>query len=127
METLNFLKSNISINIPLLTIVDTFSQMCRMKIDGKDEMFLFEVEPIIHNDISMLMFSLVRQFSDGNDESMQIHTDIIYNPNDNIKKLSTCSWHENSEIFIQTVLFSKAFGICKNLQIEKIDIWADRT
>lgn len=127
MEVLDFLKSNINNNSPLLTIVDKFSSMCRMKIDGNDEMFLFEAEPVEYKNKTMLMFSMARQFSDENDEQIQIHTDIIYNTDTNIKKISTCSWHENSADFIQTVLMSKAFGICKNLQIEKIDIWADRT
>lgn len=74
----------------------------------------------------MLLFSLVRQFSDSNDEPMQIHTDIIYNIDENIKKLSACSWHENYGDFIQTVLLSKAFESCKKLCIENLDIWANR-
>lgn len=127
MKILNFLKSNIHKNMSLLSIVDTFSQMCRMEIDGKDEMFLFETGPITHKNKTMLLFSMVRQFSDSDDEPIQIHADIIYNPNDNIKKLSTCSWHENHGDFIQTVLLSKAFESCKNLCIEKLDIRAEIT
>lgn len=127
MEALNFLKTKIKSDTALLTIVDTFSQMCRMEIDGEDEMFLFETNPTTHNDKDMLLFSLVRQFSDGNDELIQLRTDIIYNTDENINKLSTCSWHENYGDFIQTVLLSKAFETCKNLRIEKLDIWADRT
>ena len=127
METLDFLKSNINIDTPLLTVVDKFSQMCRMEIDGNDEMFFFEVEPILHNDKNMLLFSMVRQFSDGDDEPKQIHTDLIYNPVVNIKKLLTCSWHKNYGSFIQTVLLSEAFTECKNLRIEKLDIWMEVT
>ncbi|MBQ4604216.1 MAG: hypothetical protein IJB16_06395 [Clostridia bacterium] len=127
MEILNFLKANIKSDTALLTIVDTFSRMCRREINGKDEIFLFESGPVTHNGKLMLMFSLVRQFSDGNDEPIQIHTDIIYNPNESNKKLSACSWHENYEDFIQTVLLSKAFETCKILPIEKLDIWAEKT
>ena len=127
MKALNFLESDININTPLLSIVDSFSRMCRIDIDGKDEMFLFETSPITHNGKTTLMFSLVRQFSDGNDEPIQIHADIIYNPDCNIKKLLTCSWHENCGDFIQTVLLSKAFEVCKNLRIIKLDIQSDRT
>ncbi len=127
METLNFLNSNIHKDMNLLTVVDKFSSMCRMEIYGKDEMFLFETGPITHNGKTMLLFSMVRQFSDSDDEPIQIHVDIIYNPNENIKKLSACSWHENYGDFIQTVLLSKAFETCKNLRIEKLDIWADKT
>mgnify|MGYP003288430573 CR=1 FL=1 len=127
MKTLNFLETNINKNMTLLTIVDTFSQMCRLKINGEDEMFLFETTPITYNSKPMLLFSLVRQFSNGNDEPIQVHTDIIYNIDENIKKTLTSSWHENYGDFIQTVLFSKAFEICKNLRIEKLDIWADKT
>ena len=79
METLNFLISNIKNDTALLSIVDIFSRMCRMEIDGEDEMFLFETAPIIHKDKPMLLFSMVRQFSDGDSEPVQIHTDIIYN------------------------------------------------
>lgn len=127
MEILNFLELNIKIDMSLLKIVDIFSQMCRKETKGKDEMFLFEISTITHKDKPMLLFSLVRQFSDGNDEPIQIHTDIIYNIDENIKKMLTSSWHENYGDFIQTVLLSKAFEICKNLRIEKLDIWTDRT
>lgn len=127
MEALNFLKSNIKTDMTLLSIVDTFSRMCRMRIRGNDEIFLFETEPIIHKGKTMLLFSMVRQFSDGNDEPIQLHTDIIYNPDYNFKKLLSCSWHENYGDFIQSVLLSKAFEICKNLRIEKLDIRTDRT
>ena len=127
METINFLKSNINLNTPLLTVIDKFSNMCRMEIDGEDEEFLFESGSITHNGKTMLLFSLVRQFSDGDSEPVQIHTDIIYNTDENINKLSTCSWHKNYGDFIQTVLLSKAFEKCKNLRIEKLDMWSDRT
>ncbi len=127
MEALDFLKSNININSPLLTVVDKFSSMCRIEINSEDDMFLFEAGPVTHKNKSMLLLSMVRQFSDGNDEPTQIHTDIIYNVDVNIRKLSACSWHENCGDFIQTVLLSKAFETCKNLRIEKIDIWVDET
>ncbi len=127
MEILNFLISNIKNDTALLTIVNTFSRMCRMEINGEDEMFLFETVPITHQDKPMLLFSLVRQFSDGDNEPIQIHTDIIYNTNESINRLLTCSWHDNYGDFIQTVLLSKAFEACKNLRIEKLDIWAERT
>ena len=127
MEALNFLESNINIGTPLLSIVDTFSRMCRMEIDGEDEMFLFEIGSVSCKGKTMLMFSLVRQFSDGDSEPIQIHADIIYDPNENINKLSACSWHENYGDFIQTVLLSKAFEICKNLPIERLDIRTEKT
>ncbi len=127
MEKLNFLKANIKKDTPLLSIVDTFSKMCRTGIDGSDEMFLFECGPVTHNGKTMLMFSLVRQFSDGNDEPIQIHTDIIYGTEGNMSKLSACSWHENYGDFIQAVLLSKAFEVCKNLPVEKLEIRAEKT
>lgn len=127
MEKLNFLKANIKKDTPLLSIVDTFSKMCRTGIDGEDEMFLFECGPVAHNGKTMLMFSLVRQFSDGNDEPIQIHTDIIYGTGENTSKLSACSWHENYGDFIQAVLLSKAFEVCKNLPIVKLEIRAEKT
>lgn len=127
MEALNFLKSNIKSDMTLLSIVDTFSHMCRMEIDCEDEMFLFETEKVANKDKDMLLFSMVRQFSDGNDELIQLHTDIIYNLDENFKNLLTCSWHENDADFIQTVLLSKAFETCKNLCIKNLDIWMDKT
>ena len=127
MEVLRFLKANIKDETSLLTIVDMFSRMCRMEIDSEDEMFLFETEPVLHNGKNMILFSLIRQFSDGDDEPKQIHTDLIYNPVGNIKKLLNCSWHKNYGNFIQTVLLSEAFTECKNLRIEKLDIWMEET
>ena len=127
MEILDFLKYGIKKDTPLLSIIDTFSRMCRMEIDGKDEMFLFESGPVERNGKTMLMFSLVRQFSDGDNEPTQIHADIIYSTDKSINKLSSCSWHESYGDFIQTVLLSKAFEVCKNNLIEDLDIWTSRT
>lgn len=127
MGALDFLKFKIKIGTPLIQIVDAFSHMCRIEIDGKDEMFLFEVGPILYNDKNMLLFSMVRQFSDGKDEPKQIHADLIYNPEKNFKKFLTCSWHNYYGDFIQTVLLSEAFGECKNLHIEKLDIRMEET
>ncbi len=126
MEALNFLKSNIKPDMSLLSIVDIFSRMCRIKIDCEDDMFLFETDIIPCNIKDAFQISLVRQFSYGNDEPIEIHVDIIYNIKEDYKNLLT-RWHENYEDFIQTVLLSKAFEVCKNKDIEKIDIWMDET
>ncbi len=126
MEALNFLKSNIKPDMSLLSIVDIFSRMCRIKIDCEDEMFLFETDIIPCNSKDIFQISLVRQFSCGNDEPIEIHVDIIYNIKENHKNLLT-QWYENYEDFIQTVLLSKAFEVCKNKDIEKIDIWMEET
>ena len=126
MEALNFLKSNIKPDMSLLSIVDIFSRMCRIKIDCEDEMFLFETDIIPCNSKDIFQISLVRQFSCGNDEPIEIHVDIIYNIKENHKNLLT-RWYENYEDFIQTVLLSKAFEVCKNKDIEKIDIWMEET
>ena len=126
MKILDFLKSNISPDMTLLSIVDVFSRMCRMKIDCEDEMFLFETDIIPCSSKDIFQISLVRQFSYGNDEPIEIHVDIIYNIKEEYKNLIT-RWHDNYEDFIQTVLLSKAFEICKTKNIEKIDIWIDET
>ena len=126
MEALNFLKSNIKPDMSLLSIVDIFSRMCRIKIDCEDEMFLFETDIIPCNSKDIFQIALVRQFSYGNDEPIEIHVDIIYNIKENHKNLLT-RWYENYEDFIQTVLLSKAFEVCKNKDIEKIDIWMEET
>lgn len=126
MEALNFLKSNIKPDMSLLSIVDIFSRMCRIKIDCEDEMFLFETDIIPCNSKDIFQISLVRQFSYGNDEPIEIHVDIIYNIKENHKNLLT-HWYENYEDFIQTVLLSKAFEVCKNKDIEKIDVWMEET
>ena len=126
MKILDFLKSNISPDMTLLSIVDVFSRMCRMKIDCEDEMFLLETDIIPCSSKDIFQISLVRQFSCGNDEPIEIHVDIIYNIKEEYKNLIT-RWHDNYEDFIQTVLLSKAFEICKTKNIEKIDIWIDET
>ena len=126
MKILDFLKSNISPDMTLLSIVDVFSRMCRMKIDCEDEMFLLETDIIPCSSKDIFQISLVRQFSYGNDEPIEIHVDIVYNIKEEYKNLIT-RWHDNYEDFIQTVLLSKAFEICKTKSIEKIDIWIDET
>lgn len=122
MKILNFLKSNISPNTTLLSIVDVFSRMCRIKIDCEDEMFLFETGVYSFTGKNRFYFSLVRQISNGDDEPTQIHCDILYNVTKDNKNLSESSWHENSGDLIQAALFSKAFEICKNDVIAGIDI-----
>ncbi len=126
MKILNFLNTNITTDMTLLSIVDVFSRMCRIEIDCEDEMFLFETDIIPDNNKDIFQISLVRQFSYGNDEPIEIHVDIIYNIKEDYKNLLT-RWHDNYGDFIQTVLLSKAFEKCKNKSIEKIDIWMDET
>lgn len=105
----------------------TYSAVCAgWELTARMKCFYLKPD-LLHKGKTMLMFSMVRQFSDSNDEPIQIHTDIIYNVDINIRKLSTCSWHDNCGDFIQTVLLSKAFEKCKNLCIEKLDIRSDRT
>lgn len=127
MEALNFLKSNVKSEMPLLSIVDVFSRMCRTKIDYEDELYLFETNTVSCKGKDMFQLSLVRQLSGSNDEPKQIHLDITYNLTEDYSNLLTCSWHENYGDLIQTVLFSKVFEKCKNNHIEKIDIWMEET
>lgn len=127
METLDFLKSNISPDMPLLSIVDVFSRMCRISTDCEDEMFLFEAGIQRNEGKEAFQFSLARQFSDEKDEPTQLHLDITYNLTDKNKGVSTCSWHEYYGDFIQTVLLSKAFEICQNSNIIRIEIRIEET
>lgn len=127
MKILDYLKSNINSDMTLLSVIDVFSRMCRMNINGKDEMFLFEASRQTNDDKELFTFSLVRQFSDGKNEPIQLHLDVIYNLTNDNKNLSTCSWHENYGDFIQTVLLSKAFEKCKNNRIAEIEIWMEET
>ena len=126
MNTLKFLNSNINPNMSLLSIVDTFGRMCRINADCKDEMFLFESGTQVRNGQKSFMFSMVRQFN-CSDEPIQLHLDVAYRLTDENKTVSECSWHEKYGEMIQSALLSKAFEICKNRAVIKVDIWADKT
>jgi len=127
MKTLKFLNTNINPNMSLLSIVDTFGRMCRIDINCESEMFLFESGTQVRNGQKNFMFSMVRQFNCDDDELMQLHLDVSYSPTDENENISECSWHNCYGDMIQTVLLSKAFELCKNCGIIKIDIWADKT
>ena len=126
METLKFLNSNINPNMSLLTIIDRFGRMCRIETDCKDETFLFESGIQVRNAKKNFMFSMVRQFNCEN-EPLQLHLDVAYSLTDENSGISESSWHDSYGDMIQSALLSKAFEICKNRGIVKIDIWADKT
>lgn len=127
MNTLKFLNANINPNMSLLSIVDTFGRMCRINADCKDEMFLFESGTQVRNGQKSFTFSMVRQFDCGENELMQLHLDVSYRLDDGNENVSECSWHNSYGDMIQAALLSKAFELCKNRGIIKIDIWADKT
>ena len=76
---IKFLKDRIIDKMPLEEIVDVFEQMCSIPLE--EEMILFETgtfstfttEPVFE-------ISLVRQFSNDDEEYYQIHLDILYKP-----------------------------------------------
>lgn len=127
MEALKFLNTNINPNMSLLSIVDTFGRMCRMDIGCEDEMFLFESGSQVRNGQKNFLFSMVRQLNCGDDEPIQLHLDVAYRLTDKNESISECSWCNSYGDMIQTALLSKAFELCKNRGIIKIDIWADKT
>lgn len=127
MKPLEYLKSNINSDASLLSIIDTFGRMCRIDTNSEDEMFLFESGTQEQNGHKHFVFSMVRQFNCSGDEPMQIHLDVLYLTNNENKNVSESSWQENYSEMIQAALLSKAFELCKNREITKIDIWADKT
>ena len=86
-KLINFLKDKITNEISLEEIINVFEQM--YKIPLEQDMILFETGTFtIFGDEPMFQISLVRQFSNENEEFYQIHVDILYESDNENKMMS---------------------------------------
>ena len=97
-KALKFLKENIVNGMTLDDMINTFEKMCEMPIENvaaDDDLVLFETGTYKWTDRKLLFtISLVRQFPNDEDEYVQIHLDVSYEPTPESQKLEECEWSD---------------------------------
>ena len=128
MENLiKFLEDKITDKMSVEEIVDVFEQMCSTPLE--EDMVLFETG--IFTDFSKEPFfqtSLVRQFSNDDEEFYQIHVDILYEPTAENKIFSETTWDEDlDENIFDYIRKSASFAYARNHEYIEVKIYMDET
>ncbi len=124
-ELLDFLKNNITDEMPLENIVDVFEQMC--SIPAGEDMILFETGTFSFTGEPTFQISLVRQFP-NDDEYYQVHVDILYKPSAENEMFSETVWNEDiSGSIFDYIRKSQAYAYAKNEQYMKTEMYIDET
>ncbi|MGN0492344.1 MAG: hypothetical protein ACI4F7_01750 [Acutalibacteraceae bacterium] len=125
-ELVDELKNSITKGMSLTEIIDCFEKMCKTPIE--DDAVLFETGTFNFTGKELFYFSLVRQFSNGNDEYYQIHVDIQYNPTKQNKKFHKSVWSDSiDENIFDYIRKSPAFICASNDEYVNIEIFMDET
>lgn len=121
-----YLKSRITNQSQLQEIVNVFEQACQEY--GSNDMILFETGTFSFTGSPLFYFSLVRQFSNEEDEFYQIHVDVLYESNQENKVFSETVWNEEiSENIFDYIRNSQSYLSVKGSEIIKVDIYMDET
>lgn len=121
-----YLKSRITNQSQLQEIVNVFEQACQEY--GSNDMILFETGTFSFTGSPLFYFSLVRQFSNEEDEFYQIHVDVLYESNQENKVFSETVWNEEiSENIFDYIRNSQSYLSVKSSEIIKVDIYMDET
>lgn len=121
-----YLKSRITNQSQLQEIVNVFEQACQEY--GSNDMILFETGTFSFTGSPLFYFSLVRQFSNEEDEFYQIHVDVLYESNQENKVFSETVWNEEiSENIFDYIRNSQVYLSAKGSEIVKVDIYMDET
>lgn len=126
MENLiDFLKGNIRNKASLESIINIFEKMC--KIPAKEDMILFETGIFnTSKDEQSFQISFVRQFSNEDEEFLQVRVDILYEPDNENKMFNGAVWDEDlSQNIFDYIRNSKVFTYAKNKEYCKVKIWCD--
>lgn len=121
------INRSIEKGLSLEEIVNRFQKMCEIPIDN--DSILFETGIFDFADgKEHFYFSLVRQFSNGNDEFYQIHVDVLYPPTKENKKFNKAVWSDClDENIFDYIRKSPAFAYCSNNEYVNIKIDMDET
>lgn len=123
---LKYLQKRISDKSSLEDIVNVFEEMCNIPIE--EEMILFETGTYSFTGEPMFNFSLVRQFSNGEEEYYQIHVDVLYAPVEENKDFEQNTWNEDiEENIFNYIKKSREFDFCKDKEFSKVEIYLDET
>ncbi|MEM5768998.1 MAG: hypothetical protein AAGU32_12030, partial [Bacillota bacterium] len=119
-------------NSTIESAVSCFESMCSIKIESKEDDLLYETGTFNFTGKNMFYFSLVRQFrgEDQEDEYMQLHLDILYDPTKETKRFSNVEWSDGDfSNFFKLVKSSKAYIylVENKIPIQDIQIFCAET
>lgn len=126
---LEYLKSRITPAMALTDIVRVFEAMCRTPVENS--LILFETGTFRLTDKSLFYFSLTRQFphsEDENEEYIQIHVDVQYEPTEENRGFQEVVLSENfkGDIF-EHIRNSQVFAYAKSREYLQVEIYMDET
>ena len=128
MENLiKFLEEKITDKMPVEGIVDVFERMCSTPLE--EDMVLFETGTFTaFSKEPFFQISLVRQFSNDDEEFYQIHVVILYKPTAENKIFSETTWDEDlDENIFDYIRKSASFAYARNHEYIEIKIYMDET
>ena len=128
MENLiKFLEDKITDKMSVEEIVDVFEQMCSTPLE--EDMVLFETGTFTaFSKEPFFQISLVRQFSNDDEEFYQIHVVILYKPTAENKIFSETTWDEDlDENIFDYIRKSASFAYARNHEYIEIKIYMDET
>ena len=126
-EILNYLNNAVNREMRLSELIDAFENMCMLNSSEKD-MILFETGTFSFTGESLFYFSLVRQFSNGEDEFFQLHVDIMYQSNSKNADFSNAYWNDEIEgNFFDFIKTSKVYMDIKDEEIFMLNVYMDET
>ena len=126
MELLEYLKCNISTNISLDEIINTFEEMCKTPIE--EDLLLNEYGVYDFTGENLFYYDLVRQYPDGEDEYYQLRVSIMFCPDVENCALEDTLWSDDSdEDFFNYIRNSEGYAYAKKQIIKSIDIRIDQT
>ena len=122
-----FLKKRIDKNSNVTECVNAFESMCKTEDSIKDDMLLFE-SGIYMTEGDSYIFSLTRQYPDGEGEYFQVYMRLKFEAKDEFKKLHESIWDEDMKIdFFEYVRGSESYKTIEGLEIKDIEIGLDET
>ncbi len=126
MELLEYLKCNISTNISLDEIINTFEEMCKTPIE--EDLLLNEYGVYNFTGEDLFYYDLVRQYPDGEDEYFQLRVSIMFSPDEENRFLQDTLWSDGSdENFFDYIKKSDGYAYAKAHEFKSIDIRIDQT
>lgn len=128
MESLiKFLEDKITDKMSVEEIIDVFEQMC--STPPEENMVLFETGTFTaFSKEPFFQISLVRQFSNDDEEFYQIHVVILYKPTSENKMFSEATWDEDlDESIFDYIRKSESFAYARNHEYIEVKIYMDET
>lgn len=124
---LEILQAKINDNTTLDEAISIFEKVCK-RFPIKEEMKLFETGTFRFDEGKMFYFSLVRQVPNDEEEYVQLHVDILYDPSEKTAAFQSADWDEEIEgDFFSHIRTSDVYKAVKDDRIALINVFEDET